>query len=231
MTRAAELLRLQVADEHVATLGSEVAVLESLLRRDPELETRRARSREASSAGMQAAEQLATAEEELAVLERRTKTLDRKLYDGSVHNPNELIEMQRELDVLRGQVAEAEDRLLTLIDSSEAAVKNADDAGQVVAEIERRRAEEERPRRQRLGELRARLVEAQQGRDAVAASVGAADLALYARVASRHHPAVVGIKGDQCAGCHLPLSNEERRAVRAGDGIVQCSSCDRILVP
>jgi predicted nucleic acid-binding Zn-ribbon protein len=41
---------------------------------------------------------------------------------------------------------------------------------------------------------------------------------------------VVPLVGDSCGGCHLPVSIEERRAVRTSDGIVQCSNCDRILV-
>jgi uncharacterized protein len=64
----------------------------------------------------------------------------------------------------------------------------------------------------------------------VAAAVDSRDLALYTRVARQRAPAVVRIVGDSCGGCHLPLSNEERHAVRSGERIVQCPNCDRILV-
>jgi predicted nucleic acid-binding Zn-ribbon protein len=64
----------------------------------------------------------------------------------------------------------------------------------------------------------------------VASEVGERDEALYQRVASRRHPAVASLSGDACGGCHLPLSIEERRQVRTGGGVVQCSNCDRILV-
>ena len=29
----------------------------------------------------------------------------------------------------------------------------------------------------------------------------------------------------------MPVSNEERRAVRTGTGLTQCANCDRILAP
>ncbi|MBV8529345.1 MAG: hypothetical protein JOZ75_13625, partial [Candidatus Dormibacteraeota bacterium] len=87
------------------------------------------------------------------------------------------------------------------------------------------------PLEQRLGRLRSELAQAQGDRERIAASVEPRALELYRRVAQHRTPAVVGIAGDSCGGCHLPLSNQERSAVRAGTTITQCSNCDRILVP
>jgi predicted nucleic acid-binding Zn-ribbon protein len=65
----------------------------------------------------------------------------------------------------------------------------------------------------------------------VRADTDPADLSLYARIAAHRRPAVTGLAGDFCAGCHMPVSNEERRAVRTGTGLTQCANCDRILAP
>ena len=231
MTRAAELLRLQEADTQIAALRADIAEVEAALRGDPELERQLTAVRSATEESTNAAATLSEAEQQLAALERRAKTLDRTLYGGSVRNPNELVEMQRELEVLRAQVSTLEDTILERMDTNDSAASAAAKAQAVADEMGRKRADQEVPRRRRRTELRSRLDAATSAREAVAESIAAADLGLYARVASRHQPAVVSIKGDACGGCHLPLSNEERRAVRAGEGIVQCSSCDRILVP
>jgi len=225
------LLRLQEADDAIATISSEIGVVQAALLGETELDRRRSRALDAAGASTAAGVQLTNAETQLATLERRTKTLDRKLYDGSVHNPHELLEMQRELEGLRAQLGEAEEQMLALMELNEQTGDAEARARAAVDEIEAQRSEQEGPRRHRLQELERRLAESRAARDAAAASLSAAEQALYARVAARHHPAVVSIKGDTCGGCHIPLSNEERRAVRAGDAIVQCSSCDRILVP
>ncbi len=228
---AASLRRLQDADDRVTALTSEIAALRAVLRGDAELESARRSMRDAEAASDEYASQLAAAEQSVSGLDQRARTLDRKLYGGSVHNPNELLELQRELDGIRAELAEAEERMLTSLESADESQKQRAGAQGTLATVERQRDEQEAPRRQRLGELEAALTEAEQDRRAIAESLDSSGLALYARVASRHHPTVVSIKDDMCGGCHLPLSNEERRAVRAGDSIVQCSSCDRILVP
>jgi uncharacterized protein len=222
---------VQEVDDHISALSADIAALQALLRRDPEVEKQRARSKVADDEAARAVSELAAREQELATLERRTQQLDRRLYDGSVHNPAELLEMQRELEGLRGQLAELENRILALMESNEVAAQEAGGQRARLAELEARRATDSAPRREHLKELQRNLAEATQAREALLTETDAGDLALYRRVASHRHPAVVSIKGDACGGCHLPLSNEERRAVRAGDSIVQCSNCDRILVP
>src|SRR5205814_9382075 len=131
----------------------------------------------------------------------------RRLYGGSVRNPAELIEMQRELEVARAQLGAAEERLLALIDAGEQAGVEVSRSRGAVAELEAQRAQEQQPRQQRLQDLRAQLSEAEQARVRALDALTAAERALYARVAARHRPAVVSIKGDACGGCHLPLSN------------------------
>lgn len=231
MSGAATLARLQDADDQVATLEREIAAVEEALRRDPEVERAHSAASGAAAQSAQTARDLQSAEQELAALEQRSRTLERTLYGGSVHNPNDLLQMQRDLETLRGQVGAAEERVLQRIEDNERAEEESARARAREEDVRRRRDEQHGPRTARLDELRRRLGEAKDEHVAATAQVTQADLALYRRVSARHQPAVVSIKGDACGGCHLPLSNEERRAVRAGDGIVQCANCDRILVP
>ena len=231
MSRTATLQRLQHADDHVAALRGEMATIEAALRGDPELDRRRARASETSSARQQSEEELSESEKALSALELRVKTLNRRLYDGSVKNPHELLEMQHELETLRAQVGTLEDQLLVVLESSEGAARDAQAAAGAVTELEEQRDADTELRRRRLAVLRDLLAESVEERDALAREAGSADLALYNRVAALHRPAVVALNGDSCGGCHLPVSNEERRAVRTGPDVVQCSNCDRILVP
>lgn len=231
MSAVLDLARLQEVDTRIAALTADVTAAESLVRRDPDLERardaaavaeRERHSREADAAGGEA---------EVNALQARITALDRKLYGGSVHNPQDLLDIQRELDVLRSRRSDAEDRALAQLDQAEEAAAVERAGLETLRDAEARRAAQVAPLEERLGRLRAELAEANADRERIAAALEPRALELYRRVAQHRTPAVAGIAGDACGGCHLPLSNQERSAVRAGTAITQCSNCDRILVP
>ena len=230
MSRAEALRRLQDADDRVAALRTELASVEAALSADTELDRRRDAAAAAQQAHASAEDAAAAAEAELATLQKRVRDLDRRLYGGSVHNPNELLEMQRELEALRSRKNDVEERTIALMETAEAASTDEHSAARALATREAERSDELGPLQQRREALNKEITDAIAGRARVADGVPRADLALYERVVGRRHPAVVPLIGDSCGGCHLPVSIEERRAVRTSEGIVQCSNCDRILV-
>ena len=231
MSASLDLARLQQMDTRIAALTGDVTAAESLARRDPDLERARETAAAAERERHSRETDAAAGEAEVNSLQARITTLDRKLYGGSVHNPQDLLEMQRELEVLRSRRSDAEDRALAQLGDLEEAVAVERAGLETLRDAEARRATEVAPLEQRLGALRGELAEAHADRDRIAAAIDPRELDLYRRVAQHRTPAVVGIAGDACGGCHLPLSNQERSAVRAGTSIAQCSNCDRILVP
>ena len=97
MSRASSLLSLQQIDDRIATLTSDIAALEASLRGDPELDRLRAAEAAAHEEHRTLGAGARLAELEAASLQARIRELDRRLYGGTVRNPAELIEMQREL--------------------------------------------------------------------------------------------------------------------------------------
>lgn len=231
MSSAQDLHRLQHADTQVAALTADIAGAESLLHRDPELESARVAAAAARSARQEREVEATAAEAEVNALQSRTTTLDRRLYGGSVHNPQDLLDMQRELEALRVRLSAAEDKALAALGAVETATADEQRRLEAVQREESRRAADLGPLETTLQEQRNELASTISEREAIAATLDSSTLALYRRVAQRRTPAVVGLDGDACGGCHLPLSTEERRLVKAGGGITQCSNCDRILVP
>jgi predicted nucleic acid-binding Zn-ribbon protein len=227
----AALRRLQDIDSRLADLRSELAAAQALLRADPVLEQRRKDAAAATAARERADAEAASAEADAKGLETRAQNLNRRLYGGSVHNPHELLEMQQELEALRARMSEAEAVAIDRLDAAEDALRAETLAMRQLDEEERRRSAELEPLRKQVGSLRSQLDIADSERQALVATIDPRHVVLYNRVAAKHHPAVVAVNGDACGGCHLPLSIEERRHVRAGAGIVQCSNCDRILAP
>ncbi len=231
MSRASALLSLQQIDDRIAALTSEIATVEAALRGDPELD----RLHKAEATAQEEHRTLGTsarlAELEAASLQSRIRELDRRLYGGTVRNPAELMEMQRELEAMRGRLSAAEDDALERMEQVDRSLATLQGASALVAARESQRSEAMEPLRARLATLTAEKDVLSAERDAVRADTDPSDLSLYARIAAHRRPAVTGLAGEFCAGCHMPVSNEERRAVRTGTGLTQCANCDRILAP
>jgi predicted nucleic acid-binding Zn-ribbon protein len=231
VSRASALLSLQQIDDRIAALAAEIAGVEASLKGDPELD----HLRKAEAAAQEEHRTLDTtarlAELEAASLQSRIRELDRRLYGGTVRNPTELMEMQRELEVMRAKLSTAEDDALERMEQVDQSQASLQSASALVAARESQRAGAMEPMRARLASLTAERDVLNAERDAVRADADPADLSLYARIAAHRRPAVTGLAGDFCAGCHMPVSNEERRAVRTGTGLTQCANCDRILAP
>ena len=231
MSRASALLSLQQLDDRIAAVTAEIAGVEASLRGDPELD----RLRKAEAAAHEDHRSVGTAarlaELEAASLQSRIRELDRRLYGGTVRNPSELMEMQRELEVMRAKLSIAEDDALERMEQVDRSEATLQSASALVAARESQRAGALEPMRARLATLTAERDVLNAERDAVRADTDPGDLSLYARIAAHRRPAVTGLAGEFCAACHMPVSNEERRAVRTGTGLTQCANCDRILAP
>jgi predicted nucleic acid-binding Zn-ribbon protein len=231
MSRASTLQSLQQIDDRIATLTSEIAVTEASLRGDPELDRLRAAEAAAHEEHRTLGSSAKLAELEAASLQARIREMDRRLYGGTVRNPAELMEMQRELDVLRGKLSTAEDDALGRMEDVDVSMASLQHASAAVAARDAQRSAAMEPLRERLATLNAERDVLNAERDALRAETDPGDLSLYARIAAHRRPAVTSLAGEFCAGCHMPVSNEERRAVRTGTGLTQCANCDRILAP
>jgi predicted nucleic acid-binding Zn-ribbon protein len=231
VSRASVLLRLQQIDDRITQLQSDIDSVEASIRGDPELDRLRAAETAAHDEHRDLGTGARLSELEAASLQTRIREMDRKLYGGTIRNPAELIEMQRELDALRVKLSTAEDDALERMEQVDLALATLRSMSKLVAEREAARSTAMEPLRERLATLTGQLESSNAERDALRAEAEPGDLSLYARIASHRRPAVTSLVGESCGGCRMPVSNEERRAVRTGTGLTQCANCDRILAP
>ncbi len=230
MSRGTDLLALQRLDERIGALRTEISDLEAALAGDPELDLLRSGTAGAE-AGVRVDELAARrAEQDLATVRTRARQLERRLYDGSVRNPQDLLGMQRDLQSLQPQIQTLEARLLEAMEAAEEATGRLGEARAAQGEREEGRRSQEAPRRDRVASARRTLEDTEAARAVAAAAAGAADLRTYDRVAVHRRPAVVRLEGESCGGCHLPLGIREAHQARSGEALVQCSNCDRVVV-
>jgi uncharacterized protein len=231
MSRGGELLRLQDIDARLAHDGARLAGVEAQISADPELERRRRDGRRLRRERTAVDADLVAVEQEVDGLRRRARDLNRHLYDGSVRNPQELLGMQGDLESLRRRIDAQDEPILALMERAESAAAAEREANAAIVDRERERAGQAGELVEQAVALRAEVERHARDRDELTSALQPADLALYERLARRVQPVVVRIDGDSCGGCHIPFGNSEVRRIRVADEPVQCSGCDRVVVP
>jgi hypothetical protein len=231
MTTAAELFALQETDLAIDSAVARLTDVEAELGETAEL--------------IEARQQMDQCRERLRPLEERQKELDweaeevrgktaaieNKLYGGSVSNPKELEDYQADLTSLRGQLSRREDALLEVMlefDDAEAGLRQAETA---LAEVE----ESWKVQQTSLQETQAKLKDEIEGLEAKRArrvdGMDAAALSLYQTLRERRQgTAVAVVERGLCQGCRISLPMSVVQKARAGAGLVQCVSCERILL-
>lgn len=161
----------------------------------------------------------------------KASEMEAKLYAGTVRNPKELSDLDADVRSLKAQAAKREDVLLALMEEAEAA-----DAECRGAEAEYLRIESAwKANRTGLLEEKAELepeverLEAQRGQQV--AEIGRPSLGLYQLLRERRGgQAVARVDRGMCQGCRISLPMSVIQKARTGVGLVQCVSCERILL-
>jgi predicted nucleic acid-binding Zn-ribbon protein len=231
MTTAAELFALQETDlandgavarltEVEAELGETEELIET--RRRVDLCRERVRPLEERQKGL---------DWEAEEVRGKAAAIENKLYGGTVRNPKELEDFQADLTSLRGQLSRREDALLEVMLELEDAEAGLRQAEATLAEVE----ESWKAQQTSLQETQAKLKEEIKGLEAKRTrqvdGMDAAALSLYQALRERRQgTAVAVVERGLCQGCRISLPMSVVQKARAGAGLVQCVSCERILL-
>jgi len=231
MTSAADLFALQEIDLRRDSRRALLADIQGRIGETEELLAAREAVSSAEAELDRLRRQQRDVEEKLEDLEAKIRPLEKKLYDGSVRNPKELSDMQKDLDSLKRRRSKLDDEGLAQMDAFEAATAALKTARGELGRVETDwqgdqdslRAEQSVAESEsaRLGEERGRRI---QGMERTA-------LSLYESLRStRQGRAVARVERGACQGCRISLPTHLVQRLRTGVGLVQCPSCERILV-
>jgi uncharacterized protein len=160
--------------------------------------------------------------------------VDRRLYSGTVSSPRELQAMQADVEMLRRQRSDLEDRELEIMEQRETLEAQL---GALEAEIGTARADVERLQTSIVTaerEIDDEIAEESRLRAEHAAAVPEQLLADYERRRAQNRGAgAARLVATTCQACHLSIpSTEAERIRRAGGTVVAyCDNCGAILVP
>jgi len=231
------LLTLQDHDTALDRLRHRRATLPE--RASLEARTKELRDQGAQRTALQAARADVYTEErrlddEARSVESHASDVDKKLYSGSVHSPRELQAMQADLEMLRRQLSDLEDKELEVMEQRETLDGRIATLDTAIAALETDAQE----LRDAIGaaetEIDAEVASETAARDAQVRAIGSALVADYERRRAQNKGAgAARLVGATCQACHLTIPSTEAEQIRRADGreVAYCDNCGAILVP
>jgi predicted nucleic acid-binding Zn-ribbon protein len=230
MNKAKQLYELQEVDLDIARKTESLAQVKNTLGKDDDLVAARSALDTAKKHLSDLEHQQKTSEWELSDLGSKISVVEKKLYGGSVKNPRELTPFQQDMEILKAQRAEREDKLLALmmdVDSlqQDIGLKKSD-----FEKIEREWRENQQKLSNQLAELETEVAQLKQKRDMLASQIDSASLDLYEEMRrAKQGQAVAKVVQGRCQGCRISLSVSDQQKARMAQELAQCSNCGRIL--
>jgi predicted nucleic acid-binding Zn-ribbon protein len=171
-----------------------------------------------------------TEEWELGELGAKIAVVEKKLFGGSLKNPKELMAFQQDLDILKTQRGEREDKLLALMMDVESSQQDVSLKKGDFEKVDREWRESQQKLSQQQAELETELAALEQKRNLLAGQIDSESLSLYEEVRRvKQGQAVAKVVQGRCQGCRISLPVSDQQRARMGQELVQCSNCGRIL--
>lgn len=225
------LLELQRMDQRIAALRAELEAFPKRIR-DADQMLNSARAALAAAKAAHTEKVAARKRAELDAEEWRERARKFRAQSAAVKTNEAYKALQHEIANAEAEIAKAEDRQLEqmmAVEEAERGIKSAEaalrEAEQAVA-AERKQIES--VAREKKKEMDADVA----AREQLAAQIPEDLLALYARIANRHHGvALAEALGEQCRGCGMRILPHTYQELRRAENheIYTCETCGRIL--
>ena len=169
--------------------------------------------------------------EELVLDDKNTllKKYDQQLF--SVKTNKEYKAILAEIDLAKAEVSTVEDRILELMTDIDHVKGEMVSADQTLRDEEAKVAGSKRELDEELETVQEGLKDREQRKQTLIPGVDEDLYGLYERIrkAKTNGPGAVPIKNDSCSGCYMQIPPQVVNELIAGDRIITCQSCSRIL--
>ena len=227
------LLNLQKIDSERDKLQRQIAGLDGGAAAQRGSSSARASAQEQHNSAAKSAGALKDAELELAGLEKKLKSYEDRMRTGTITNPREVANTEREINQLIRQRASLDEKILTLMEEGEKLRTAVTEADASAREAEQRYHTQVDSMRAQREEWEASLSALTRRRAEAAALV--TDPALLKRYETiRSRPASSGVaiarvEDSHCGGCHTQIGTQEAHRAYEGAQVTLCENCGRIL--
>ena len=176
--------------------------------------------------------QLRDGELELQSLQAKAAQIESDLYGGRIRSARELESLRQDGEYHRRRISELEDHVLALMARVEELEQEVSRGRQALGAFEAQWAQSSASLVEEYKGLRARLQELKDERERLRGNVGRVDLSLYDELLrTKGGKALSPLFLSVCQTCRVSLPSNKARMLQAGDTVVTCEGCGRILHP
>ncbi len=160
----------------------------------------------------------------------KLKRAEDKLYGSKARSSREVESEQLDVQQLRHQLAEAEERLLEAMLATDEVAQQLTAAQAELARLTEARQAQQAALVREQGQLRAQAPALLARQAAARKAVAPAMLAVYDNLRPRRGGrAVARIDGDECSACKVAIPPSKLAEVRSENALVYCGNCGRLL--
>jgi len=230
MTTAKQLSELQEIDLDIERETKVLEQIKSKLGRDELLIATRAALDIRHKRLTDLEHQQRTTEWEVNDLKEKTTLIEKKLYGGSVKNPKELMSLQQEVELLKGQHRAKEEEILGIMLESEASEQDLKRKNSGLGTMEKEWQEKQQLLSKEQKEIEANLTKLEDKRNLFISQADAEIIKLYEETRRiKQGQAVAMVEQGKCQGCRISLSIADLQQARSARQLARCSNCGRIL--
>ena len=165
---------------------------------------------------------------ELDDLNAKLNTAEKELYSGRIRNPKELANLQHEVDLLKDQRGQLEDKVLEIMEKVEITTQGTADLNTQLRSLEAEWQNQQLELSAQLEKLKATVSDLKQKRQLLVSAISPQAIEIYQGLRKQKGVAIARVEQGICRGCRISLPVTELQQVR-GSSLVRCSSCGRIL--
>ena len=230
MMRTADLWRLQEIDSALDARRATIEDAQSRIGPSDEVAAARAELDEKVAAHRAAESAQRDLELQADDLRAKIAPAEQKLYSGAIKNPKELADLQHDIEQHKRQLSTIEDLDIDALSAVEVAEHARSEAQARLETLEREWSEEQQALADRVERLTDEVAGYEAERRDQATDIEPDILRTYEHVRRAHQgKGVARLDRNLCLGCRISLPTSTVNKARAGNALVQCPNCERIL--
>ncbi len=230
MNKSANLYRLQVLDTKIDELTRQISSLEKILSDESNILKLKERITKEKNEAYHLELGLKEASFSTTSLRIKIEQSESSLYGGSISNPKELQDLQKEIGSLKKQLSFAEEQELDLMEATES-------QDIVLAKLDNEFNTEFSKKqgfnitlKEKLRVIVKELEKIQVERGATEKSLQPGDLGAYNRLrTTKGGIAVTDVEENACSACGAEISQAEWQKARISPDLIFCQACGRII--
>lgn len=230
MSAALALYRLQQVDSQIDQIQARLKTIQQTLEDDVELRATMQRFASAESQHRDAERALKRSESDVEKQQIKAEQTEASLYGGTVHNPKELQDLQKDVASLKRHLETLEERELEAMITAETAEKELQAAKTELERVQSNLKEQHKDLAQESETLHKHLERLNSERQAVVTDIVGQALSIYDQLRKQKRGiAITTIEDNSCEACGTTLTPSQQQNARSTSQLFHCPTCGRIL--